>query len=72
MSTELFQCIQENRNIVLSVYFTVGDNVLREVNMPGNPGNVLAILKLLATHGPAHLEIPRRRNSTYIYPHINN
>ena len=43
--------------------------------MPGNPGNFLAILKLLATHDPvlkAHLETPRQRNSTYISPHIQN
>ena len=65
MSTELFQRIQENRNVVLSVYFTVGDNVLPLEEMLKRSiclvtlVTFLAILKLLATHAPvlkAHLE----------------
>ena len=75
MSTELFQRIQENRNVVLSVYFTVGDNVLPLEEMLKRSVclvtlvTFLAILKLLATHAPvlkAHLE------TEILPPHIQN
>ena len=40
-----------------------------------NPGNFLAILRLLSNHDPvlkAHLENPRLKNATYISPDIQN
>ena len=41
----------------------------------GNPGNFLALMKLLAKHDPAinaHLESPKLRNASYVSPHIQN
>ena len=41
----------------------------------GNPGNFLALVKLLATHDDAlrnHLETPAMRNATYISPRSQN
>ena len=41
----------------------------------GNPGNFLALMKLLAKHDPAinaHLESPKLRNVSYVSPHIQN
>ena len=84
MSTEIVQRIQESRHIIRCCTECIpycarqciavrGD--VERVNMPGNPGKFLAILKLLANHDPvlkAHLETPHRRNSTYISPHIVN
>ena len=84
MSTEIVQRIQENRHIIRCCTECIlycgrqcialrGD--VERVNMPGNPGNFFAILKLLANHDPVlkvHLETPHRTNSTYISPHIQN
>ena len=70
MSTELFQCFQENQYIIkccAECIFYCGQqcNALRgdveRVNMPGNSGKILDTLKLLATHCPvlkAHLVTP--------------
>lgn len=84
MSSNLFQRIQENRHIVKCCAECIlycgrqcialrGDNEKR--NQPGNPGNFLAMLRLVANHDPVlktHLETPRQRNSTYISPHTQN
>lgn len=84
MSASLFQRIQENRHIVKCCAECIlycgrqcialrGDN--ENINQPGNPGNFLAMLRLVANHDPvlkAHLETPRQRNTTYISPHTQN
>ena len=39
------------------------------INKPGNPGNFLALLKLLSTHDEIlrnHLQAPAMQNATYI------
>ena len=38
---------------------------------PGNPGNFLSLMKLIANHDPKliqHLDIPKLRNATYLSP----
>ena len=84
ISTDLFQHIQENRHIVKCCAECIlycgrqcialrGDN--EKINQPGNPGNFLAMLKLVSNHDPvlkSHLKTPRLRNTTYISPHTQN
>lgn len=44
---------------------------VKRIDQPGNPGNFLAMLKLIANYDPImkrHLENPRQRNATYISP----
>ena len=76
MNTELFHCMEENRHIIKCCAESIlycgrqyialwGDN--EKLDQSGNPGNFLAMLKLIANHDPvlkAHLEKPRQRNAT--------
>lgn len=62
---------------MLSVFFTVDYSVLdiERVNQPGNPGNFLAMLTVMANHDlvvKTHLESPHLRNATCISPHTQN
>ena len=46
-----------------------------KLNKPGNPGNFLSMLKVIANYDPilkGHLEKPRQKNATYISPRIQN
>ena len=46
-----------------------------ERDSPGNPGNLLSLMKLIANHDPKlkqHLDMPKLRNSTYLSPEIQN
>jgi len=46
---------------------------VEKIEAPGNPGNFLALLKLLAVHDDVlkdHLETPALRNDTYTSPMI--
>lgn len=84
MNTELSHRIQENRHIVKCCAECVlycgrqcialrGD--VENLHQPGNPGNFLAMLTLIANHDPvlkAHLETPRQRNATYLSAHTQN
>ena len=84
MSAEKLHLIAENRHIVKCCAESIlycgrqcialrGD--IERLDQPGNPGNFLAMLKLLANHDPilkAHLEKPRLRNATYLSPHTQN
>lgn len=48
---------------------------VEKIDQPGNPGNFLAMLKLIANYDPTlkgHLEHPRQRNATYISPRVQN
>jgi hypothetical protein len=84
ISSDLFERIQENQHIVKCCAECIlycgrqcialrGDN--EKINQPGNPGNFLAMLRLLSNHDPVlkvHLETPRLRNTTYISPYTQN
>ena len=46
-----------------------------ELSTPGNPGNFLALLPVLASHDrilPEHLEHPQMQNATYCSPEVQN
>ena len=48
---------------------------VEKIDQPGNPGNFLAMLKVMANYDPLlkrHLQQPRQRNATYISPRIQN
>ena len=48
---------------------------VKNTETPGNPGNFLALLKVLATYDDAlrnHLKTPAMRNATYISPQSQN
>lgn len=76
--------IKKNRHILTSIAEAVlycgrqcialrGDN--EDINAEGNPGNFLALLKLLAKHDPVierHLSQPAVRNAKYLSPRIQN
>ena len=76
--------IEKNRAILKSIAAAIlfcgrqcialrGDS--EKLNEPGNPGNFLALLKLLSIHDQnlqAHLESPAMRCATYISPHTQN
>ena len=76
--------IERNRSILKSLASAVlfcgrqcialrGDT--ERIDKPGNPGNFLALLKLLATHDDVlrnHLQAPAMRNATYISPRTQN
>lgn len=76
--------IERNRSILKSLARAVlfcgkqcialrGD--AENIEKPGNPGNFLALLKLLATYDDAlrnHLQSPAMRNATYISPQSQN
>ena len=84
MNTQLFNRIQENCHIIrccAECIFYCGRQCIalrgdtERLNQPGNPGNFLAMLTVVANHDPvlkAHLENPRLRNATYISPHTQN
>ena len=45
------------------------------LNLPGNPGNFLALMKLLGKYNKdiqMHLEHPSLKNATYLSPRIQN
>ena len=83
-NTDMLHLISENRQIVKCCAEAVlycgrqcialrGDN--EKLDQPGNPGNFLALLKVMSTHDhilKCHLEKPRLRNATYISPHTQN
>ena len=76
--------IERNRDILKSIARAVlfcgkqcialrGDN--EDLNTPGNPGNFLALLKLLAVHDSvlkSHLESPAMRCVTHLSPQTQN
>ena len=76
--------IEHNRSILKSLASAVlfcgrqcialrGDT--ERIDKLGNPGNFLALLKLLATHDDVlrnHLQAPAMRNATYISPRTQN
>ena len=80
LNMELVIIIQENRHVVKCaqciLYCGRQCIALRgDMDQPGNPGNFLAMLKLIANYDPilkGHLENPRQRNATYVSPRIQN
>ena len=84
LNMALFNTIQENRHIVKCCVQSIlfcgrqcialrGDN--ERLNQPGNPGNFLSMLKVIACYDPilkAHLEKPRLKNATYVSAQIQN
>ena len=83
LNVELVNIIQENRHVVKCCARILycgrqcialrGD--IERMDQPGNPGNFLAMLKLIANYDPilkGHLENPRQRNATYVSPRIQN
>ena len=84
LNMELVSVIQENRHIVKCCAECIlycgrqcialrGD--IEKINKPGNPGNFLAMLKLITNYDPilkGQLENPGQRNATYISPRIQN
>ena len=75
---ELVNVIQENRHVVKCCAQCIlycgrqcialrGD--IERIDQPGNPGNFLAMLKLIANYDPIlkRLENPRQRNATCIF-----
>ena len=84
MNAELLHSIEENRHILKCCAESIlycghqcialrGD--IEKRDHPGNPGNLMAMLKLIANHDPIlknHLEHPRQRNATYISPYTQN
>ena len=83
LNMELVNVIQENRHVVKCAQCILycgrqcialrGD--IERMDQPGNPGNFLAMLKLIANYDPilkGHLENPRQRNATYVSPRIQN
>ena len=57
-----------------TVYYPQGGDTER-LNQPGNPGNFLAMLTVVAGHDPilkSLLENPRLRNAMYISPYTQN
>ena len=84
LNKERLQNIQENRYIlkfcVESILFCGRQCIAlrgdaEKLDMPVNPGNFLAMVRLLSNHDPilkAHLEKPRLRNATYMSPDVQN
>ena len=84
LNKERLQNIQENRYIlkfcVESILFCGHQCIAlrgdaEKLDMPVNPGNFLAMVRLLSNHDPilkAHLEKPRLRNATYMSPDVQN
>ena len=84
MNKNRLQNIKENRHILKCCVESIllcgrqcialrGD--VEKLEKSVNPGNFLAILRLLSNHDPvlkAHLENPRLKNATYISPDIQN
>ena len=84
LSTELMRTIHNDREIVKCCAEAVlycgrqcialrGD--VEKLDQIENPGNFLAMLKVLSNHNPVlkcHLERPRMRNATYISPQTQN
>ena len=84
LNTELINKIQENRHIIKCCAQCImfcgrqcialrGD--VEKIDQPGNPGNFLAMLKVMANYDPLlkrHLQQPIQRNATYISPRIQN
>lgn len=73
LNLELVNVIQENRHLVKCCAQCIGRQFIalrgdiEKLNQPGNPGNYLAILRLLANYDPTlkgHLEKPRQINAT--------
>lgn len=76
--------IAENRHVLKCVAEAVlycgrqcialrGDNEKPE--SPGNPGNFLSLMRLIANHDPKikqHLDMPKLKNATYLSPEIQN
>ena len=84
LSSDLLRLINENRQIIKCCAEAVlycgrqcialrGDN--EKLDQPGNPGNFLALLKMMSSHNDIlkqHLEKPRLKNATYISPQTQN
>ena len=84
LNVELVNTIQENRHILKCCAQCIlycgrqcialrGDT--EKLSQPGNPGNFLSMLKVLANYDAIlkrHLEKPRQRHATYISPRIQN
>ena len=84
LNMELVNTIRENRHILKCCAQSIlycgrqcialrGD--VEKLDQPGNPGNFLSMLKMLANYDPilkGHLEKPRQSNATYISPRIQN
>ena len=80
MNAQILDRVQENRHIVKSILYcgrqciALRDNV-EKLDQTGNPGNFLSLMKVLANHDPTlknHLERPRLRNATYLFPQTQN
>ena len=84
MNAELLRDIEENREIFKCCAETIlycGRQCIalrghvENIESSYNPGNFIAMLRLLANHNPvlkSHLDKPRLRNATYISPDIQN
>lgn len=84
MNTELLHNIEQNRKILKYCIESIlycgrqcialrGHN--ENLESPANPGNFLAMLRVLANHDPllkSHLDNPQLKNATYISPDIQN
>ena len=84
LNMELVKTIRENRHILKCCAECIlycgrqcialrGD--IEKLDQPGNPGNFLSLLKMMANYDPIlknHLEKPKLRNATYISPRIQN
>ena len=84
LNMELVKTIRENRHILKCCAECIlycerqcialrGD--IEKLDQPGNPGNFLSLLKMMANYDPIlknHLEKPKLRNATYISPIIQN
>jgi hypothetical protein len=78
--------IERNRAILKSIVEAIvfcgrqcialrGDSHTEGMNTEGNPGNFLAVLKLLAKHNAvldSHFKSPAMRNATYVSPQTQN
>ncbi len=84
MNARLLENIHENRHIIKCCAEAIlycgrqcialrGD--VEKLSATGNPGNFLAMLKIIANHDvvlKTHLEKPRQLNATYLSPHTQN
>lgn len=84
LNSRLLENIHDNRHILRCCAEAIllcgrqcialrGD--VEKVDAQGNPGNLLAILKDIASHSDVlrkHLEEPRQSNAIYLSPHTQN